>query len=74
MMLAIKGGPEPLRWRSSVSVFVQCENGVVVARQIFAVVIAEPNQPLADNPQIHVSQAAEGAARTDALTDAPISR
>lgn len=51
--------------QSRVSVFVDYENGVVVARQNPTVVTSGPNPPAADDPQIRVAQAPDGSVRVN---------
>lgn len=60
-------GPDPYAGagQSRISVYVDYENGVVVARQNPTVVTSGPNLPVADDPQIRVAQAADGSVRVN---------
>lgn len=58
-------GPDPnaTAEQSRVSVYVDYENGVVVARQNPTVVTSGPNPPKADVPEVRVAQAPDGSVR-----------
>lgn len=58
-------GPDPnaSAEQSRVSIYVDYENGVVVARQNPTVVTSGPNPPKSDEPEVHVAQAPDGSVR-----------
>nr|WP_296779118.1 hypothetical protein [Rhodococcus sp. (in: high G+C Gram-positive bacteria)] len=60
-------GPDPYAAadQSRVSIYVDYENGVVVARQNPTVVTSGPNPAAADEPQVRVAQAPDGSVRVN---------
>ncbi|ETD31751.1 hypothetical protein [Williamsia sp. D3] len=60
-------GPNPSATaeQSRVSIYVDYENGVVVARQNPTVVTSGPNPPKADVPEVRVAQAPDGSVRVN---------